>query len=544
MRDALYAPLYRYALNHRGIVIAVVTGLFIITIGGVGGGIIQMGGSSFDNQNQSTVDIQMPPGTPASVTMEILDKLEASGVLTGEKFSEEESKEVVTSVVKRISSSDAGSVTINFLDTRERKFLSTDFSNSWRQAVGQLPEVDRINYVESSQFGKAVSISLLGDNIQDLNIAVEEFKSELNQLAGLKNVIDDNQQGMREIEIELKDHAYNLGLDIQTVMDQVRSGFYGSEVQRINRGTEEVKIWVRYSNTDRSSIGDLEEMKIRTNTGQAFQLKSIADLNYTSSLSKIKHLNGQRQVTVEADAVNKKVDLTQIKSEVEGVILASILEKYPDVNYTIGGHGERKAEAMSSMISVIPLILVLLFAVIAFTFRSFGQTAILLSLIPLGFIGIGWGHAIHDIPLDMPSYFGVLALIGILVNDSIVFIGTLNRNLKEGLAYMDALLKAGISRFRPILLTSLTTIAGLAPLIIANNPDAQMTVPMAISVAYGLIVSTFSTLLILPILLSFANDMKRYKVKLVTGVLPSRESVEAAVLEADIDAQLVAERQG
>ncbi|MBT3252544.1 MAG: efflux RND transporter permease subunit [Candidatus Marinimicrobia bacterium] len=543
MRETLYTPLYRYSLKHRGMVIATVTGLFIITIGGVAGGIIQMGGSSFDNQNQSTVDIQMPPGTPASVTMEVLDKLEANGVLIGEEFSKSEGKEIVTSVVKRISSSDAGSVTINYLDTREREFLSTDFSNSWRKAVGQVPEVERINYVETSQFGKAVSISLLSENIQNLNLAVDEFKTELNQLAGLKNVIDDNQQGMREIEIQLKDHAYSLGLDIQTVMNQVRSGFYGAEVQRINRGTEEVKIWVRYSNTDRSSIGDLEEMKIRTSKGQAFPLKSIADLNYTSSLSKIRHLNGQRQVTVEADALNKKVDLTQIKTEVVDVILASILEKYPDINYSIGGHGERKAEAVTSMISIIPIILVLLFAVIAFTFRSFGQTAILMSLIPLGFIGIGWGHAIHDTPLDMPSYFGVLALIGILVNDSIVFIGTLNRNLKEGLIYMDALLKAGISRFRPILLTSLTTIAGLAPLILANNPDAQMTIPMAISVAYGLIISTFSTLLVLPILLSFANDIKRYKVKFKTGRLPSREAVEAAVLELDIDAQLATDGQ-
>ncbi len=348
---------------------------------------------------------------------------------------------------------------------------------------------------------------------------------------------------MREIEIELKDYAYNLGLDIQTVMGQVRNGFFGAEVQRINRGTEEVKIWVRYDHNDRSSIGDLEQMKIRTSHGQAFQLKSIANLKYTSSLSKIKHLNGQRQITVEADAVNKKVDLSQLRYEVEDVILPAIFEKYPGINYTTGGHEERKAEAQASMLNIIPLILVLLFAVIAFTFRSFGQTAILMALIPLGFIGIGWGHAIHGTPLDMPSYFGVLALIGILVNDSIVFIGTLNRNLKDGLVYMDALYQAGISRFRPILLTSLTTIAGLGPLIIANNPDAQMTVPMAISVAYGLIISTISTLLILPILLSFANDMKRYKVKLMTGTMPSRESIESAVLELDIDAQLAADGQ-
>ena len=543
MRDTLYTPVYRYALNHRAMVIAIVTGLFLITIGGVGGGIIQMGGSSFNNQNQSTVNIEMPPGTPASATMALLDELESYGLLTGEHFSEIEGKEIVTSVVKRISATDAGSVTINYLDTRERDFLSSEFSNAWRQAVGKVPQADLINYVESSQFGKAVSISLLGDNINELDLAVEELKTELNELTGLKNVIDDNQQGMREIEIDLKDHAYSLGLDIQTVMSQVRNGFYGSEVQRINRGTEEVKIWVRYANTDRSSIGDLEEMKIRTSKGQAFQLKSIANLNYTSSLSTIRHLDGQRQVTVEADALNRSVDLTQIKTEIEEVILSSILEKYPNINYTHGGHEERKAEALDSMIEIIPMILVLLFAVIAFTFRSFGQTAILMILIPLGFIGIGWGHAIHDTPLDMPSYFGVLALIGILVNDSIVFIETLNRNLRGGLKYMDALLKAGIARFRPILLTSLTTIAGLAPLILANNPDAQMTVPMAISVAYGLVIATFSTLLILPILLSFANDAKRYKIQLTTGVMPSRESVESAVLDLDIDAQLAAESE-
>jgi multidrug efflux pump subunit AcrB len=155
----------------------------------------------------------------------------------------------------------------------------------------------------------------------------------------------------------------------------------------------------------------------------------------------------------------------------------------------------------------------------------------------LGFIGIGWGHAIHNTPIDMPSYFGVVALIGVLVNDSIVFIGTLNRRLKKGMAYMDALFEAGLSRFRPILLTSMTTIAGLMPLIIANNPDAQQTVPMAISVAYGLIISTFSTLVILPVLLSLFNGVQRHYRKWRTGVMPTAEEIESSVKELDIDAQ-------
>jgi multidrug efflux pump subunit AcrB len=197
------------------------------------------------------------------------------------------------------------------------------------------------------------------------------------------------------------------------------------------------------------------------------------------------------------------------------------------------------AEALGSMKQVLPAVLVMLFAVIAFTFRSFGQTLILFMLIPLGFIGIGWGHAIHSTPIDMPSYFGIVALIGILVNDSIVLIETLNRGLKKGMKYMDALYEAGLTRFRPILLTSLTTIAGLAPLIVANNPDAQQTVPMAIAVAYGLIISTFSTLIVLPILLSLFNELRRRWTKLTTGVLPSAESIESAVRELDIDAQFM-----
>ena len=403
--------------------------------------------------------------------------------------------------------------------------------------MGPLPAVERINYIESSQFGKAVSISLLGEDVAVLDRAVEEFKAELKNLSGLKNVIDDNQQGMREIEIVLKEQALLLGLDIQTVMSQVRNGFYGAEVQRINRGTEEIKIWVRYARTDRSSIGDLETMRIRTSTGKAFQLKDIADLQYTTSLSTIRHLNGQRQVTVEADALNKSIDLGMIKKEVVSVILPGILNKYPGVNYSTGGREERMSEAKESMMKILPAILVLLFSVIAFTFRSFGQTAILFMLIPIGFIGIGWGHAIHGTPIDMPSYFGIVALIGILVNDSIVFIETLNRRLKRGMNYMEAIYEAGLSRFRPIFLTSLTTIAGLAPLIIANNPDAQQTVPMAIAVAYGLFVSTFSTLLILPVLLSLFNDVRRRATKLRTGVMPTAESIESAVRELEIDAQ-------
>jgi len=537
MRDHWYAPVIDKALKNRVMTLVLVTGAFIVTIGAVIGGIIQMGGSSFENQTYSSATLSMPPGTPQSVTDGILDFIVEKGMEVGEQFSEQEGKPIITSVVKRQNATNSGDVSFNFPDTRERNFLSTDFSSAWQKAVGPLPEAERLEFVEVSHFGKAVSYSLLGEDIETLEAALTEFKVELNNLSGLKNVVDNNQQGMREVELTLKDQALLLGLDVQTVMAQVRNGFFGAEVQRINRGTEEVKIWVRYAGADRSSIGDLESMRIRTSSGQTFLLKDIADLHYTSSLSTIRHLNGQRQITVEADAKDKSIDLSSIKKELNENILPIILNKYPGVSYTIGGHGERMAEAMQSMGRVLPITMVLLFAVIAFTFRSFLQATLLFMLIPIGFIGIGWGHAIHSTPVDMPSYFGVLALIGILVNDSIVLISTINRNLKNGLTYMKSIYEAGLSRFRPILLTSLTTIAGLAPLIIANNPDAQMLVPMAIAVAYGLIISTLSTLVLLPVLLSLSNDMRRYWIKLRTGVLPTPEEIESAVKELDIDAQ-------
>ena len=537
LRDRLYAPVIHSALKNRILTLVVVTGAFLITMGAVMGGIIQVGGSSFENQTHSRVTLEMPPGTPAAITSKTLDLLVEKGIQTGKAFSEKEGKEVVLSVVKHQSASNSGDVTVNFLDSRERDFLSTDFSSFWQKALGPLPEAERLNFVEASAFGKAVSYSLQGQDIEMLQGAVADFKAELEKLSGLKNVIDDNQQGMREVEVVLKDQALLLGLDIQMVMGQIRNGFFGAEVQRLNRGTEEVKIWVRYADVDRSSLGDLETMRIRTASGQAYQLKDIADLNYTSSLKTIRHLNGQRQVTVEADALNKSIDLSSIKAELNQNILPEILSSYPGVSYTIGGRGERMAEAMQSIMKIFPLVLLMLFAVITFTFRSFLQAALLFMLIPIGFIGIGWGHAIHSTPLDMPSYFGILALIGILVNDSIVLIATINRNLKNGMAYMSALYEAGLSRFRPILLTSMTTIAGLAPLIIANNPDAQVLVPMAISVAYGLIISTISTLILLPVLLSLSNEMRRYWIKLRTGQIPTPEAIESAVRELDIDAQ-------
>ena len=534
-RDKYYSPALKWAITNKFLTLTIATSLFLITIAGINGGVIRMGSGGFNNVNYASVSLEMPPGTPESQTNEALNRIESQAIAVGEQFSESEGKPVVKSIVKEISSSSSGSVFVNLINTKERSFISTEFSNALRKEIGPIPEALRVNYVEESHFGKPVSVSILSNNLDDINGATEDLKYELEQLADLKNIVDNNESGMREVKIVLKDKAFLMGLDLQEVMSQVRSGFFGAEVQRINRGLDEVRIWVRYEKEDRATIGNLENMRIRTQSGLSVPLIEIADLTYERTITNIKHVNGQRAITVEADANDKNVNLTDINDELNNVILPSVKAKYPSIQFYFGGRSERMGEMFGSLLDILPFIIVLLYAVISLTFRSFLQSLIILALVPLGFIGLGWGHAIHGQAIDMPSYFGMLALLGIMVNDSIVLINTLNRNLHEGMEFMTAIVQAGTSRFRPIVLTSLSTMAGLFPLIIANDPDAQFLIPMAVAVAYGVLVATFLTLIVLPTILVVVNSIKCRIVKMRTGEMPTRESVEQAVKEMGVE---------
>ena len=195
------------------------------------------------------------------------------------------------------------------------------------EKVGEIPQAERLNFVKESRFGKAVSISLQSSNLEDLYAAKDEFKERLNSMEGLMNVLDNDQFGMREVKLRLKESAYKLGLTLNEVTKQVRNGFYGKEVQRLQRGIDEVKVWVRYEKGERSSIGNLENMRIRTNSGGEYYLKDIAYLSFERNLVQVNHLSGQREITIEADVVNEKVNLTDISNEIDGHILPELQKK-------------------------------------------------------------------------------------------------------------------------------------------------------------------------------------------------------------------------
>jgi len=347
----------------------------------------------------------------------------------------------------------------------------------------------------------------------------------------LKDVSDNDPAGIKEIKLELKDNAYLLGLNLNSVMTQVRSAFFGAPVQRFQRGRDEIRVWVRYDQKDRASINDLDDMWIVTPSRARVPFSEIATYRIERGEVSINHLAGKREIRVEADQKDVKDSATELLAAVQENIMPQILAKYPSIEALYEGQNREAGQVGGAMSAVLPAIFLLMYVVIAFTFRSYSQPIMLFILIPFSLVGVAWGHWVHGMSINMLSVLGIVALIGILVNDGLVLIKKFNNLLATGLSFDDALFEAGKQRFRAIFLTSITTVAGLAPLIFESGFSAQFLIPMAISVAYGIAFATMLTLYFLPLLLSTSNDIKRITHWLRTGNWVEGRDLERVVKE-------------
>ena len=330
-----------------------------------------------------------------------------------------------------------------------------------------------------------------------------------------------------------------MGLNLRNVMNQVRSGFFGVQAQRFQRGQDEIKVWVRYDRENRSSISDLDEMRILTPSGSRVPLKEIAEYGIQRGDVAINHLDGQREIRISADLKDPdNTSAPDMLAWIRNDIMPEIQSKYPTVTASYEGQNRERNKLTDSLNFVGLVVLFLIYITIAFTFRSFSQPLLLLLLIPFSLTAVSWGHWIHGFPVNILSMLGIIALIGIMVNDGLVLIGKFNGNLRNGMTFDDALYEAGRSRFRAIFLTSVTTIAGLAPLLLEKSRQAQFLKPMAISIAYGIGFATILTLVMLPIFLSFSNSVKVGAKWLKTGNEITKEEVERAIKEQHEEAHL------
>ncbi len=535
MRDKIYGKVLRFAMHNKLLIIAIMVGGILLTAGAFAGGFIK--GTFFPviERDNVAITLKMPAGTREHITQKWLDHLEAAAWEANEELSEyyfNNEKDAVLQVQKNLGPTTfEGNISITVLDGESRDSMKVrDVVNLVRQKAGPIYEAEVLTFGSQSIFGKPISISLIGDNYKELNEATERVKQEMSELAELTDVVDNNQEGLREINISLKEKAKFLGLNLQEVVGQVRQGFFGSEVQRLQRGRDEVRVWVRYGEQDRKNLNQLKDMRVRFTDGREFPLAEIANLNIERGVIAINHIDGKREIKVEADILNDEVSVSDLTATVKEDLVPNIIKDFPTVSAIYEGQNEEQEKSQKSLQATLPVIFLLMFFTIALTFRSISQTLVLLSLIPFGFIGVGLGHFVLGLPISLFSILGVIALVGILVNDGLVFVTTYNKLIEEGAEQMEAIYEAGISRFRPILLTSITTIIGLAPLLLEKSLQAQFLIPMAASVAFGLLVMTVILLVLLPVLLIVANRIKVYSLYLWEGIKPGLETVEPAFL--------------
>tara|TARA_B100000809_G_scaffold110096_1_gene108636 strand:+ start:13531 stop:16728 length:3198 start_codon:yes stop_codon:yes gene_type:complete len=538
-RDNYYVPFLKFSLQNKFFIFCVFVASFLISFSALKGGVVKSSFFPRIASDRVQITLNMPQGTNEKITDSLISFIEEKVWLVDKEYTEKQTGKVkvIKNVIKRVGPGSANAtLSVNLLPGETRDFSSPEITNAIQQKVGKIYGVESLVFGSGGNFGGSpVAVSLLGNNIKELKAVKDELKQVLENNPLLKDVTDNDPAGIKEVRITLKDNAYLLGLNLQTIMAQVRGGFFGFQAQRFQRGQDEIKVWVRYDKKDRSSIKDLDDMRIITPTGTRIPFSEIANYVIERGDISINHLEGKREIQIRADLKDLSASATEILDNIKTNIMPEILSKYPTVTPLYEGQNREAKKTTDSLNLVGPIILLLIYIVIAFTFRSYSQPILLIIMIPFSMIGVIWGHYIHNMAIGILSFLGIIALIGIMVNDGLVLIGKFNSFLKEGMKFDDALVRAGQSRFRAIFLTSLTTVAGLAPLIFEKSRQAQFLIPMAISIAYGIAIATILTLIMLPMILSVSNTIK-VKIKwLITNGKVTREEVERAIIESKFD---------
>ena len=554
LRDKIYSPALAFSLQYRFLSLSGFVAALYLTFNSVTSGIIPVDFFPTIASDVVTVNLKMPMGTSEKITDSIISLVEKNAILSGEelenKFMKNDQRKLIQyssknigfaaddmSLVKGfgdVGGASTASLEIWMLDSEERpqEIKASILANLIREKTGEILGSEKFVVNDATNFGGSpVSISLMSNNLNELKEAKIEITNTLKSNPFLTDITNNDPEGIKEIQIKLKQNAYLLNLDLNKVMSQVRSAFFGAEAQRFQRGEDEIKVWVRYDKNSRSYVNNLEQMKILTPGGDRVTLNEIATYNIIRGDVSINHLDGKKEIQINANLADKSISAADIVFNLQSNLIPKIKSKYPSITASFEGQFREANKTIKSAYIVFPLALFLIFCTIGFTFRTYSQPFLLLLLIPFSLTTVAWGHLLHGFPVNVISLLGIIALIGILVNDGLVLISKFNSNLREGMSFDNALFQAGTVRFRAIFLTSITTMAGLAPIILEKSFQAQLLKPMAISIAYGIGYATFLTLILLPILISITNTLKVNGIWLVSGKTVDKREVESPVVE-------------
>jgi multidrug efflux pump subunit AcrB len=540
IRDKWYGPSLNFGITNPWLIIVSTIGFFAITLTLVTTGIQKTSFFPPIYGDNFKVQLDMAPGTNEEITKKWISEVEEKVWHINDSLKETSGKDVVTAIQKSLGPAvHEASIRVLLSRSEDREFTSAQISTLALSKVGNIPNVEKLTAKDGGPFGRAISIALYSKDDKSLELVKNNLLDGMRKMGTLKNIEASDQQGMLELDIKLNAKAQSLGLSYTEVLTEIRKGFYGYEVQRLQRGLDEVKVWVRYQKKSRSSIGDLENSQLKIK-GKVFLLKDLVDITQARGVTQIDHLDGKKMIKVQADLLDvENSSSSSLLGFVNDSLVAPELALHPEVKKSVEGQAREMGKVMRSIKSRGWMILLFMIVVVVLTFRSFTQAFAVFITSIFGFAGVVWGHMFHGFQMSIFSMFGMIALIGIMINDALVLISALNVNLKRKMDYIPALKKAALSRFRPILLTSITTIAGLAPLIFEKSMQAQFLIPMAIAIAYGLLMATFLTLVFLPSILLLFNKFNKIYFWLKTGTVAKRDAdTEAAVRELEAE-QLV-----
>ncbi len=540
LRDNIYHHLLHWLIHWRHAVIAIPVALMLITAGLFFGGHIKSTFFPMVDFDRFEINVAFTPGNGEKQTREILGRFEEAIWMVNEdlkkKFNED--GDIIERVSTNIGSSfsgqekgaHAGYIEVFPKDLEGYDITGHEIANILRKKIGPVPEARKFTVGGRNRWGAPVSIGLMSKNLLELEEAKEYLMKRLAEMPALKDINENIALGKQEVRLKLKPKAYFLGMDESSVAGQVRQGFYGDQAQRLQEGRDELRVWVRYPQSDRLNIGQLEKMKIKTASGD-YPLIELASYDLLRGPVAIKRYMGSREIRVEAETIDPFASVPEILDQISTDIMPDLLSQFSGISYTYQGQQKFSNEAMSKVLKYFAIAFILILLVLTIHFKSFNQTLIIIVMIPLSMLGVFWGHGIHDKALSLMSLWGIVALTGVIINDAIVFLAKYDGLLIEGKKVKEAVIEAGKTRLRPILLTTITTTIGMFPIILEKSVQAQFLIPMAISLAYGVAIGTVFILIFFPVLIMLLNDFRIYTRKLWTGVLPEREDVEIALIQ-------------
>ncbi len=523
-----YRPTLARAIQWRYLTLAIGIAGLLVTLGVVRGGWVKFNFLPPVEADNTAAMLTLPQGTPAEITAAAIERIEAAALELARELEEETGERPIRNLLASVGdqpfrtqqsrgvtgtatfdSPHLGEVNLELQPAEERSVSSTEIADRWRAKIGEIPDVVELTF-SSSLFsaGDAINIELFGPNLDHLTAVAQRLKEEIATYPGTRDIADSFRAGKRQVELQLTREGELAGLSQADLARQVRQAFYGEEAQRIQRGRDDVKVMVRYPKSERRSLADLEQMRIRNTQGAEVPLATAAKTTLSRGPAAIKRTNRNRVVNVTADVDTTIASTNDIIADLAARVLPEVLADYPEIRFSFEGEQEEQRRTVSELLSGFALALLVIYGLLAIPFRSYLQPLIVMSVIPFGLIGAVWGHVIMGMDLAILSIFGIVALTGVVVNDSLVLVSFINRATRKGATIREAIQIAGEARFRPILLTSLTTFAGLTPLLLEKSMQAQFLIPMAVSLAFGVLFATLITLLLVPALYSIIEDLR------------------------------------